>query len=416
VRVAVSTTGDPLFISAEAVSDPTEVFNTEHRRRHKRCTVMMKMKKKLRGITAVAVLGMAIGCGGAGDAPVGPTASAPGAAVLTAPVAEGPVDDAQLETLRPTLTVRNGTSPGGGARVYEFQISDSSEFTARVASYVTGLAVVVSQVGVAEGSGGTTSFTPATDLQPSTRMYWRARFQGGSSTSAWSAPAQFRTKLVGFNRAGEMYDPLIHGETIGTRVGSTTFTGTQGVRVENDRSWVRYRLDSTLTSGEISVEVEGLQPNGAGVKSRIFSMMDGGDNLYRSKFLFNVQYRGAAGNPDNAISYKVLMGDEDLKYEPSFSQRAAGARMLSPGTTYLWTATWGSTFRLTVREGGATGPIIYERSQATPGTYNPAPHTVYLGANDAAQESGSYAGATYRNLWVGNRPRPSSLGSALHQR
>ena len=88
-------------------------------------------------------------------------------------------------------------------------------------------------------------------------------------------------------------------------------------------------------------------------------------------------------------------------------------RRLNPDTTYLWTATWGSEFRLTVREGGAGGPVIYDRSQDTSGTYNPSPHAVYLGANDAAQESGSYAGAIYRNLWVGNRPRPESLGSAL---
>jgi hypothetical protein len=374
------------------------------------------MTKGWRGITGLAVMTVAISCGGSGDAPNGPTPNTPGSAALTAPTPEAPVNDAQVDTLRPTLTVRNGTSTGSGARVYEFQISDRSDFTASVTSDVPGLAVVISQAGVAEGSGGTTSFTPTTDLQPSTRMYWRARFQGGSSMSDWSAPAQFRTKVVGFNRAGELYDPLIHAESLGTRVGSTSFMGIRGLRIENDRSWVRYQLDSTLMSGEISVEVEGLQPNGPGVKSRIFSMMDGGDNLYRSKFLFNVQYRGVAGNPDNAISYKVLMGDEDLKYEPSFSQRAAGVRMLSPGTTYLWTATWGSTFRLTVREGGATGPIVYERSQATPGRYNPAPHTVYLGANDAAQESGSYGGAIYRNLWVGNRPRPASLGSALHGR
>ena len=49
----------------------------------------------------------------------------------------------------------------------------------------------------------------------------------------------------------------------------------------------------------------------------------------------------------------------------------------------------------------------------TSGTYNPSPQTVYLGANDAAQESGSYPGAIYRNLWVGNGPRPETLGSAL---
>jgi len=374
------------------------------------------MKKMLWLATGLAAIGIASGCGGSGEAPSGPTPTPTGSSVLTAPTADTPVNDAQTDTLRPTLTVRNGTSTVTGARLYEFQISDSSEFTTSVTSYVPGLAVVVSQAGVAEGSAGTTSFTPTTDLQPSTRMYWRARFQGGSSTSAWSSAARFRTKLVGFSRDGELYDPLVHGETIGARAGSATFMGARGVRLDNDRSWVRYQLDSTMSSGEISVEVEGLQPNGAGVKSRIFSMMDGGSNLYRSRFLFNVQYRGVAGNPDNAISYKVLMGDEDLKYEPTFSQRAAGVRMLAPGTTYVWTATWGSTFRLVVREGDEAGPIIYERTQETPGRYNPAPHVVYLGANDAAQESGSYAGATYRNLWVGNRPRPPSLGSALHGR
>ena len=130
---------------------------------------------------------------------------------------------------------------------------------------------------------------------------------------------------------------------------------------------MRYELAQTLTSGEISVEVEGLQPNSAADKSRIVSMMDNAPNLFRSKFLFNVQYRGVSGNPDNAISYKVLMGDEDLKYEPDFAQRSAGVRTLNPATTYLWTATWGSTFRLTIREGGPSGPIVYDRSHATPG-------------------------------------------------
>ena len=358
---------------------------------------------KVWGRTAVVILiGVAVACGGSSpQTPAGPTPD-PGPTNLTAPTPETPVGDPQLDTLRPTLTVRNGTSTGTGARVYEFQISDSSGFTTNV----------VSQTGVAEGTGAT-SVTPANDLQPATRMYWRARFTQAGVSSAWSSTAQFRTKLVGFNRAGELYDPMVHSETIGARVGSTTFLGSRGLRVDNATSWVRYELASTLTSGEISVEVEGLQPNGPGSKARIFSMMDGGSNLFFSKFLFNVQYRGVAGNPDNAISYKLLMGDEDLKYEPDFAQRADGVRSLNPNTTYLWTATWGTTFRLTIREGGASGAVIYDRSQPTPGTYNPTPHTVYLGANDAAQESGSYGGAIYRNLWVGNRPRPSSLGSAV---
>ncbi|MGE4057172.1 MAG: hypothetical protein AB7F99_20485, partial [Vicinamibacterales bacterium] len=187
-------------------------------------------------------------------------------------------------------------------------------------------------------------------------------------------------------------------------------------QVGDERSWVRYVLGQTLTSGEISVEVAGLRALGSVGKARIFSMMDGGSNLFDSKFLFNVQYRGSNGNPDNAISYKVLMGDSDLKYEPLLHERWESVRGLNPDVYYLWTATWGSTFRLTIREGGAGGSLIYDRTHETPGVYNPFPHTAYLGANDWADESGSYPGAIYRNLWVGAGPRPPSLGSALHER
>lgn len=353
--------------------------------------------RKWLGVAVLGLMGMMAACANDGprDVPVGPTPN-PGDGTLTAPTPETPVNDAQLDTVRPTLTVRNGSSTQSGAKTYEFQVSDRTDFTTTLAS----------QAGIAEGGAGTTTFTPAADLPASTRLYWRARISQAALSSSWSASAQFRTKVGAFNRAGELFDPLLNGATIGQRVGSTTDMGARGMRVDNNTSWIRYELASTLTSGEISVEVEGLQPNGAEDKSRIFSMMDGGNNLFNSKFLFNVQYRGQSGNPDNAISYKVLMGDSSLKYEPDFNQRSAGVRMLNPNVTYLWTATWGTSFRLTIREGGAAGPVIYDQTQSTPGTYNPMPQVVYLGANDAAQESGSYAGAIYRNLWVGNRPRP----------
>lgn len=314
------------------------------------------------------------------------------------------------------MTVTNGTSDSAGTRTYEFQVSDRTDFATTVASYIPGLMVVVSRTGIVEGTGGTTSYTPDVDLQPATRMYWRARMSQGSSTSDWSTTAQFRTKLVGFNRSGQLYDPLIHGETIGTQSGSTTFMGSRGLRMDNANAWVRYQLASTLTSGVISVEVEGLQPNTSQEKARIFSMSDATSRLFDSKFLFNVQYRGIPGNPDNAISYKLLMGDSDLKYEPDFGQRADGVRSLNPNTTYVWSASWGSSFQLVVREGSATGTVIYDRSQGTPGTYNPPTHFAFLGANDANIESGSYPGAIYRNFWVGSGPRPTSLGSALDKR
>lgn len=353
---------------------------------------------------------LVIACGGGSS----PTTPDPGA-TLAAPVLESPSADEQLDTLRPTLTVRNVTTSQPGARTYEFQISDTSAFTTATTSHIAGFAATIGTTGVAEDADGTTSWTAASDLQPATRFYWRARVVQGGTAGDWSNPGMFRTRLVGFNRAGELFDPLFHGDTIGTRSGSTSFVE-GGLRVNNANSWVRYTLASTLTSGEISVEVEGLRPNSAGQKSRIFSMMDDATTLFQSPFLFNVQYRGVSGNPDNAISYKVLMGSESRKYEPTRSERQAGVRSLSPATTYLWTARWGSTFRLVIREGGASGSVVYDKSHPTPGTYNPSPHRVYLGANDAAYESGSYAGAVYRNLWVGSGPRPVTLGSALTRR
>ncbi|MEO6223618.1 MAG: hypothetical protein ABIP90_10220 [Vicinamibacterales bacterium] len=366
----------------------------------------MRAQKYLVAAAAIAIGAMAA-CSDSGPRDVTLSPTGPGnTARLTAPVAEAPIGDAQTDTLRPTLRVRNGTSDGTGTRTYEFQISDRTDFAS----------TAVIRTGVPEGAGGTTSYTPDVDLQPATRLYWRARMTQGSSTSDWSALAQFRTRLVGFNRPGELYDPLTSGETIGARSGATTFLGSQGLRVDNASSYVRYVLATTLTSGVISVDVEGLRPNVPQDKPRIFSMMDGGPSLFDSKFLFNVQYRGSPGNPDNAISYKVLMGDSDLKYEPDFGQRTAGVRSLNPATTYNWSASWGSTFRLTVREGGPTGPIIYDRSQSTPGNSSPSPHPAVLGANDVAQESGSYAGAIYRNFWVGSQARPASLGTALAKR
>src|SRR5690349_3984476 len=153
-----------------------------------------------RGAIGLSILGMAIGCGGSsGPSSPSPTPT-PTSPTLTAPAPDSPGNDSQLDTLRPTLIVRNGTSTVAGTRTYEFQISDSSDFASSTAP-VAGLAVTVSQTGVPEGAGGTTSFTPTSDLQPSTRMYWRARVSQAGATSSWSPTSQFRTKLVGFNRA-----------------------------------------------------------------------------------------------------------------------------------------------------------------------------------------------------------------------
>ncbi|MCC7007337.1 MAG: hypothetical protein IT184_00825 [Acidobacteria bacterium] len=336
-------------------------------------------------------------------------------AALTAPAPDSPADRTQLSTLRPTLTVRNGTSTQAGARVYEFQVSDQASF-ASIAPASRYFAVVANATDVAEGTNGSTSFTPAQDLQPTTRFYWRARVRQGTAVSQWSETRTFNSKLVGYNRPGELYDPLIHGETVGERIGATTFVAGKGLRIENQQSYVRYALPQTIAAGEFSVEIEGLRPNGPGGKLKLFSMFNGTGDLLASKYLMNVQYRGVPGNPDNAISFKTLFGDEDYKLEPDFGTRAANVLIADPATAYYWKATWSNEFRLTVQRGGPTGSTFYNVGVVSPGgSYGPSPHYAYLGATDGnyGVEDGSWPGAIYRNVWIGNRPRPESLGSAL---
>jgi hypothetical protein len=349
-----------------------------------------------------------------------PTAPTPPVnAHLTAPAADSPSDGTQLDTLRPTLTVRNGTSDQtSGARTYEFQISDNADFTAAGFAART-FRVVVTKPGVPEGTGGTTSFAVTDDLQPTTKLYWRARVVQGSTMSDWSTAASFKTRLMGFSRPGELYDPLIHGETVGQVVGSVTFIPGRGAQLDNGQSYIKYLLPQTISNGEFSMDVEGLRANGPGDKAKVFGMQEGQTDFVTNRYRVDIQYRGVTGVPPNAIQWRVLYGSADdlsLRYEPDTDKRFASVFLLNPSTTYNWKATWGSDFHVVVREGGLSGVPLYDYGLPTPrGSYMPNPHYAYLGApvGRSGTEAASIAGTIYRNVWLGAGPRPPSLGSAL---
>jgi len=368
----------------------------------------------LSGLLAV----FTVACGD--DKPNTPTTPTPVNAHLTAPAADSPGTDEQLDNLRPTLTVRNGTSDQAtGTRTYEFQIADNSDFSTASAAFAYVFKVVSSKTGVPENASGKTSFTVDADLQPTTRFYWRARVVQGTSMSDWSPSSTFKTKLVGYNRAGELYDPLIHGETIGELVGPTEFIPGKGVRLSTGTSYVKYLLPQTISNGEFSMDVEGLHANGPGDKAKVFGMQEGQDDFVTNRYRVDIQYRGVTGVPPNAIQWRVLYGsstDLSVRYEPDTTKRFASVVLLDPGTTYRWRATWGTDFHLWVLQGGADGTPIYDYGLPTPrGSYNPSPHYAYLGApvGRSGTEAASIAGTIYRNVWLGNHPRPASLGSAL---
>jgi hypothetical protein len=370
---------------------------------------------------AVAVLALAWGCSDKTTpaSPTTPTAGQPTTPILTKPAPDTPADGEQLDTKKPTLTVTNGTSTQTTtAKTYEFQVSDNSTFTAS-STFNVWFATTVSGTGVPEGSNGKTSYTLTQDLQPATRYYWRARLVQGSTNSDWSDVRSFKTKLEGYSRPGALYDPLIFGETVGERIGQTTFISGKGLRLDNGTSFVRYALPQTVSSGEFSMDVEGLQANSPGDKGKVFGMQEGTVDFISNRYRVDIQYRGTTGVPPNAITWRVLYGsatDTSVRYEPDTAKRYASVYLLNASTTYHWKATWGTAFRLVVREGGITGSTLYDYGLPTlNGSYSPNPHYAYLGApvGTSGTESASIANTVYRNVWLGNTARPASLGSAL---
>jgi hypothetical protein len=349
----------------------------------------------------------------------------------TAPVREAPADDEQLTTLRPTLRVRNGSSAQSGARTYEFQVSDRGDFGAGGGSSSAYFVRSVGRTGVAEGSTAT-SIDIDQDLQPATRFHWRARWIQGGTNGDWSSTSTFRSQIVGFNRAGELYDPLVNGSTVAEFFGNAMFVAGRGLRVQETNGYARYRLAQPIPSGEFSLDVEGISnapfsSSGNTGKLKILSMDDDPGNHYSSDYLFNVQYRGFVGNPDHAISFKMLLGEDTdaRKLEPDFAQRSAGVRHLQAANTYHWKATFGNFINVVVQDGGPGGvngsgsgrggSTIYEFGRSGSFGYQPAPHFAYIGVNNSTEDTGSWP-ATYRHVWIANKPRPDTLGSALAPR
>lgn len=371
------------------------------------------------GLGVCGLVGLLSAACGDDKKPATPTAPTAQTAHLTAPVPDSPSDNTQLDNLRPTLTVNNGTSDvATGTRTYEFQVSDASDFSTAGHAAST-FKVVTSKTGVPEGGSGKTSFVVTDDLQPTTRLYWRARVVQGTSMSDWSKPSSFKTKLVGFIRPGELYDPLIHGETVGEIVGSGTWLPGRGIQLNNGNSYVRYLLPQTVSAGEFSMEVEGLRANGPGDKAKVFGMQEGQDDFITNRYRVDIQYRGVTGVPPNAIQWRALYGSADdlnLRYEPDTAKRMASVYLLDPSTPYFWKAVWGPEFHVYVLQGGINGSTLYDYGLPTPrGAYLPNPHYAYLGApvGRSGTEAASIPGTIYRNVWLGAQPRPSSLGSAL---
>ena len=367
-------------------------------------------------VVAVVVpfITLALACTSREAAPTSPSTFAPGTTgaaadgstlKATAPTPTSPINAVKVPQGQPvTLVVTNSTTPytSGVSLVYRFEVQNA------------GGAVVESQV-VASGAG-TTSRTVAATLEGDVTYRWRARAEYQESVGPWSALQSFIAPNEGYNRPGALYDPLTNGKTIGTIGGSGNVTWVlgQGIRMNDVFAYVVYQLPQIYSSGEMSVEVTGLYPGGEPGKARIFSMLDRVNAMSSlSKYSFNVQYRGAGGAPDDCITWKAVLGDNAHSVEAA--NRFANIFRLDPSKVYLWQGFWTPTsFRLVVKDGGATGPVLYDEkvNAATPTNWNPEAMFAFLGTNNglfASDNDATRVGMTLRNLWVGSTPRPATI-------
>ena len=251
--------------------------------------------------------------------------------------------------------MRNGTSSQtAGTRTYEFQIADNNGFAPLAAA----------QAGIAENPAARLVSRPPRICSRRPACTGAPGWRRARPTPTGRRPASSETRLVGFNRPGALFDPLVNGETIGTIGGSGNITWIpgQGIRLNDALAYVVYDLPQVVLTGELSVEVTGLGPGGPCCKVRVFSILDRVGALSSSSpYSMNAQYRGVNGNPDNCICFKAIFGNNAVGLEPTTAQRLGMSYVLDPSKVYLWRGVWTrDSYRVIVREGGATGPLVYD--------------------------------------------------------
>ena len=254
------------------------------------------------------------------------------------------------------------------------------------------------------------SYKIDTRLEFKKRHTWRVRAEMLGRVTSWSDTVSFISFEGGYIRDNEVFDPLYDGTTVGERINDSTFVADQGIKLESNISYVRYLIPTSITSGEFSMEVKGLRPFAPGDKSKVFGMSSGTEDFITDPYRFDAQYRGVTGSPPNAITYRILFGDDVFTYQPDTDARFNSIYLLNPDTWYFWKFTWGKEVRLLVREGGINGKNIYEFAiPSGRGTYNPVPHFAYLGTppGRSGAESASIPFTIYRNVWIGARSRPT---------
>ena len=359
--------------------------------------------KKLAACASAIILACAVACSKSSDSPVSPSAAQPGVSAAgpsgetlkaTAPTPQSPVNNAQPDQLVFTAGKSQGTfdqslSP---AFSYEFQVMNAANAV-----------VCTATVGGGDGSSVTWRASSCT-LEFDRPHTWRVRAVLQGSAGPWSTTASFRSPAGGYIRGNEVFDPLTNGETVGDIFGSVTFIPGVGVRLNDFTSYIRYRLPQTLTVGEYSLIIMGLNTNSEGDKTKVFGMAEGDFDIVTNDRRFTVEKRG---DPPGIVAWRFITRETQIDTEGAERE----SREFDPSTPYLWTATWNGFFNVRIQQGGSTGPVMYSKGKHYEGVYDPNPHHAFVGApiGRSGVTAATVPGMIVRNVWISPRPRPAGL-------
>ena len=351
-----------------------------------------------------ANVSMAIACGRHQAAPVSPTSATPGTSdaaadgttlKASAPTLQSPINGAQVPPFQQvTLTVGNSTTPFATSAPlsYRFEV-------------VNAAGTVIDNTVVAGGSATTSRTLPPALLIDGAAYQWRARAEFRDAFGPWSARAAFLAPINdGFLRADALYDPLVNGRTVGQIHGNVTFIPNVGLRINDNTSWVSYQLPQTLTAGEFSILITGIEHQSKGLKTKIMSMSSGYDNMTTNSRRFTIEKRG--NTEPGSIAWRIITSGGQIETIGAARRFVKFDSSLS----YFWRATWGGgNYLLTIDEGGVDGTRVYQRGSPYLGVYDPNPHVVFLGSPESSSgpDAQSVPGMILRHVWVSAQPRPA---------
>ena len=355
-------------------------------------------------LATVCAIG-AVTCGKESSPAVSPSTTSPTTAAdgpadgstlkVTAPVPQSPTGGQRLEqTDAVPLVARNAGRKFAAdfALTYRFRVFNAAGST------------VAETANVSEGAG-TTAYALTAQLEGDQTYSWQVRAEAQGETGPWSAIATFVAPAnTGYIRGNELYDPLANGVTIGEKHGPLTFIPGVGVKLETQLSYISYVLPQTLTEGEFSILVTGMQANTKGDKTKLFAMGQNYDDIVTNERRMTIEKRG---DPAGVIAWRFITHDDQVDTEGADRQFFD----FQATQTYFWQATWrGNRFNLLIKEGGVDGPTIYNLGKNFKGrAYDPTPHVVYIGApvGRSGETGASVDRAIIRQVWVSGRPRPA---------